>query len=57
MKIKLVKDARVMHKAGEVVDTIPSYARILLANGMAIPFIEEEKKEAKPKTRKKKAEE
>lgn len=57
MKIKLVKDARVMHKAGEVVDTIPSYARILLANGMAIPFIEEEKKEAKPKTKKKKAEE
>lgn len=53
MKIKLLRDAKVLHKPGEVVDTSPDYANILLKNGMAIPFVEEKveekEKEVKPK--------
>lgn len=47
MKIKLRKEARVLHKAGEVVDTSPSYASMLIANGMAEAFVEEEPKPKK----------
>lgn len=47
--------------AGEVVETTPACASILIGNGMAVPFVEEAPaeapKEAKPKkTTKKKAE-
>lgn len=54
MKIKLLHDARVEHKAGEVVDTSPECAYILLGNGMACP-VEAEVKKDEPKKETKKS--
>lgn len=52
MKIKLLHNARVEHKEGEVVETSPECALILLNNGMAEP-VAEEKEQPKKKTTKK----
>lgn len=52
MKIKLLHDARVEHKAGEVVEASPEYASILVGNGMAEP-VAEDKEQPKKKTTKK----
>lgn len=53
MKVRLVKNARCEHMAGEVVETTPACASILIGNGMAVLFVEEAHaeapKEAKPK--------
>ncbi len=51
MKIRLKEDARVLHFAGEVVETSPAYAEILMRLGKAEPAPETEpkKKAAKKK--------
>ena len=46
MKVRLVKNARCEHMAGEVVETTPACASILIGNGMAVPFVEEAPAEA-----------
>lgn len=52
MKIKLLHDARVEHLAGEVVETTPACASLLIQIGMAEP-VAEEKEQPKKKTTKK----
>lgn len=42
MKIKLVHDARVEHKEGEVVETTPACANVLVSLGMA-EYVDEAK--------------
>lgn len=54
VKVRLVMNANVEHEAGEVVETTPACASILLNNGMAVPFVEEEEKPVKKTTKKKK---
>ena len=51
MKIRLKEDARVLHFAGEAVETSPAYAEILMRLGKAEPAPEPEpkKKAAKKK--------
>lgn len=44
MKIRLKEDARVLHFAGEVVETSPAYAEILMRLGKAEPAPEPEPK-------------
>lgn len=53
MKIRLLKDSRVMVKAGEVIEVSPAEAAFLLSLKMA----EAVEEKAAPKTRKKKSEE
>ena len=53
MKIRLKEDARVLHFAGEVVETSSAYAEILMRLGKAEPA-PEEKPEPKKKAVKKK---
>lgn len=50
MKIKLLRDSRILHKAGEVVEASPAEAAFLLSIDSAIKA--EEPKEAPKKTRK-----
>ena len=54
MKVELLHDARVEHKAGEVVDTPPACADFLIRIGLAKPVAEVVKEEPKKKTTKKK---
>ena len=49
MKIRLLKDTRVLIEKGSIVDTPYSYAAMLVRSGYAVPFVEEQKKEDKPK--------
>ena len=52
MKVKLVRDARIRHKAGEIVEVSPAEAGFLLSTGSAVevaevPPIKRETPEAK----------
>ena len=40
MKIKLLRDARINHKAGEVVDASPAECSFLISTGSAVKFSE-----------------
>lgn len=52
MKIKLLRDSRILHKAGEVVEASPAEAAHLLSINSAIKAETETKEAPKPKTRK-----
>lgn len=57
MKVKLIRDARVIHKAGEIVEVSPAEYNFLISVRSAVPMTEEEKPvktEEKKKTVKKK---
>ena len=54
MKVELLHDARVEHKAGEVVETTPACADLLIRIGLAKPVAEVVKEEPKKKITKKK---
>lgn len=54
MKIKLLKESRIRHKAGEIVEVSPAEANFLLGVGAAV-MAENKAEEEKPKTVKKKA--
>lgn len=54
MKIRLKEDARVLHFAGEVVETSSAYAEILMRLGKAEPAPEEKPEPVKKKAVKKK---
>lgn len=47
MKVRLLKDARVKMKAGEIVEVSPVVFQNLLTLGVAEPVAEEKKKTAK----------
>ena len=58
MKVKLLRDARIMHKAGEIVEVSPAEASFLTSTNSAVEIVEAvkvptAKSEAK-ETRKKK---
>ena len=40
MKVRLLRDARIAHKAGEVVDTTPAEGAFLISVGSAEPILE-----------------
>lgn len=46
MKIKLLRDSRINHKAGEVVNASPSECQFLISTGSAVKVSEAVKKEA-----------
>lgn len=52
MKIKLLRDSRIIHKAGEVVDAYPAEAEFLLSVQSAVKVEEEQHEEAKKQPRK-----
>lgn len=52
MKVKLLKDARIKHRPGEIVEVTPEEYRFLSGIGAAVPVVE--KKEAPKKGTKKK---
>ena len=56
MLIKLVREARIRHKPGEIVEVSPGEAQFLLSIGSAVPAPATPKPEA-PKPQKKKKEE
>jgi hypothetical protein len=47
MTVKLIRDARIKHKAGEAVEVSPEEARFLLSVGSAVMPEPEKKKTAK----------
>lgn len=47
MTVKLVRDARIKHKAGEIVEVSPEEANFLLSVGSAVIPEPEKKKTAK----------
>ena len=57
MKVKLIRDARIIHKAGEIVEVSPDEYNFPISVRSAVPMTEEEKPvktEEKKKTVKKK---
>ena len=46
MKIKLLRDSRITHKAGEVIDASPAQCEFLISVGSAVRISEAVKKEA-----------
>lgn len=40
MKIKLIRDSRILHKAGEVVEASPAECSFLISTGSAVKFSE-----------------
>lgn len=46
MKIKLLRDARIKHNAGEVVNASPAECQFLISTGSAVKVSEAVKKEA-----------
>ena len=49
MKVRLVRAARIWHKAGETVEVTPAEASFLLSVGSAVPVTEEKKPATKTK--------
>lgn len=45
MKIKLLRDSKIRHKAGEVVDATPAECSFLISTGSAVKMPEAVKKE------------
>lgn len=54
MKIKLLKETRVVIEKGGIVDTPFSCGDMLVRSGYAVPYVEEEQKPVVKKTTKKK---
>lgn len=54
MKVRLLKDTRVLIEKGGIVDTPSSYGAMLVRSGYAVPYVEEEQKPDVKKTTKKK---
>ena len=46
MKIKLLRDSRILHKVGEVVEASPAECSFLISTGSAVKVSEAVKKEA-----------
>jgi hypothetical protein len=55
MKARLIKDARIHHKAGDIVEVSPAEFNYLASTKQAVLFVEEQTAEEEPKkkTRKK----
>lgn len=55
MKARLIKDARIHHKAGDIVEVSPAEFNYLASTKQAVLFVEEHtaEEETKKKTRKK----
>ena len=53
MKIRLIRDARIKHKAGEIVEVSPAEANFLLSLNSAVALTEDIVKEAPKKKAKK----
>lgn len=55
MKARLIKDARIHHKAGDIVEVSPAEFNYLASTKQAVLFVEEQAagEEPKKKTRKK----
>ena len=51
MQVKLIKDARIKHKAGDIVEVSPIDANYLVATGQAVP-VAEKKETARKQTKK-----
>lgn len=51
MKIRLLRDARIRHKAGEIVEVSPAEATFLISLNSAVAYAEDVK-EPKKKTKK-----
>ena len=51
MQVKLIKEARIKHKAGDIVEVSPIDANYLVATGQAVPIVEK-KETAKKQTKK-----
>lgn len=51
MKVRLLRDARINHKAGETVEVSPAEFNFLVSVGSAAPLTEEKPKEEQPKKR------
>lgn len=49
MKVKLIRDARIKHKAGEIVEVSPAEFNYLTSVGSAVPMTEEKKTVKKKK--------
>ena len=47
MKVRLIRDAKIRHKAGEIVEVSPADADFLLAVGSAVPVKTAPKKKSK----------
>lgn len=54
MKVKLTRDQRIMHKAGEIVEVSPTVYDFLMSTNSAEPVRAETEKSEKPTTRKRK---
>ena len=48
MKVKLLREARIRHKAGEIVEVSPAEAGFLLSTGTAVEVREAQKKRETP---------
>lgn len=46
MKIRLLRDSRILHKAGEVIEASPAECSFLISTGSAVKVSEAVKKEA-----------
>ena len=57
MKIKLIRDSRITHKAGETVDVSPAEAAFLLSVNSAVEVRADEEQPQQKTTRKKTAKE
>ena len=49
MKVKLIRDSRIWHKAGETVEVTPAEANYLVSVGSAVPEPEKKKPAEKKK--------
>lgn len=50
MKVKLLRDAKIKHSAGEIVEVSPSECHFLTSTGSAVILGAEKVKKAEPKT-------
>lgn len=55
MKVRLIRDARVKHYAGEIVEVSPEEFQFFVSLGTAVPLNDEPVKEEQPKKRTRKA--
>ena len=56
MKVKLLRDARINHKAGEIVEVSPSECQFLCSVGSAVEIVEVAVKAPEAETAEKKVE-
>lgn len=55
MKARLIKDARIHHKAGDIVEVSPAEFNYLVSTKQAVLFVEEQAEEKPKRTTRKKA--